>query len=611
MANSYVELTANGSATSFSFSFSYIDSSDIALYVDGVVTAFTFTSSNTLSVTTPPISGAVVRIERTTDSATRLVDFSDGSILTEADLDNSAQQVFNLSQEAVDKTGEAIYKTPDGKMDVQSKVLKNVANGVADGDAVNKGQLGIEYPKIETVADNMTTVTSVSNSIASVNTTAGSIANVNTVATNITKVNTVSADIAKVIKVADDLLETVSEIETVADDLNETSSEIEVVANAIANVDIVGGAIASVNATGGNIANVNTVATNITNINAVNTNEANINAVNTNQTNINAVQANEANINTVATNNANVTAVAGKATEIALLGTPDAISDMNTLAVSTVLSDIATVSTNAAAVSTVSGSIANVNTVVGDTANINTVASNITNVNTLGSLGSEVSALGALSTEISNLGNNTALQSDIALLGSSSVVADIETLADTQDGTIVSNGLSSLAATTTDIDMIFLYAIKDELVRIINSLPPADSYLSTWLQANHTDGYARVDFNTNGSIDITNDLLLHLRYLIGSATATEIATWTARIGTPSLNDTTLFNKYLDPNTVLPPFWTARLSIGDINTVAANINAHSLPVLVFSINGNGLVPAPTQAEINGGYLLCADGTWKAP
>jgi hypothetical protein len=417
-------------------------------------------------------------------------------------------------------------------MDVQSRVLKNVADGVADGDAVNKGQLGIEYPKIETVADNMTTVTSVSNSIASVNTTAGSIANVNTVATNITKVNTVSADIAKVIKVADDLLETVSEIETVADDLNETSSEIEVVANAIANVDIVGGAISSVNATGGNIANVNTVATNITNINAVNTNEANINAVNTNQTNINAVQANEANINTVATNNANVTAVAGKATEIALLGTTDAISDMNTLAVSTVLSDIGT-------------------------------------------------------------------------------------LADVQDGTVYSNAISKVAALSNSLFGLFDNAVLREIYAIVGSTPTLDVDLKNFLTSTHSDGNPVGDLSGDGSITVAESLDVS-RIISGIASAAEVTAYEARIKTPAQAVTALYDRYFNTSIVTAPLLTVAANILDIREAATLFASGTLPIAVFSQysafatgNGNGLVPAPTASDIANNYVLRADGTWVAP
>ena len=333
----------------------------------------------------------------------------------------------------------------------------------------------------------------------------------------------------------------------------------------------------------------------------------------------------QANVTTVAGMQANVTTVAGKNTEIGLLGVGSTVANMATLGTNAAVADMSLLGTadnvadmdlladlqNGAVATNALKTLAEIQDGTVATNAIKTVADDSAKITTLNGLSTEINALGALSTEISNLGNNATLQSDIALLGSSSVVADIETLADTQDGTIVSNGLSSLAATTTDIDNIFYYAIKDELIRILNSLPPGDSYLSTWLQANHTDGYARADFNTDGSIDTLNDLLLHLRYLGGIATSAEIATWTARIGTPSLSDTTLFNKYLDPNTVLPPFWTARLSIGDINTVATNINAHGLPVLVFSTSGNGLVPAPTASDIANNYVLRADGTWVAP
>ena len=109
MALSFVEISASGSTNLFSFSFSYTAQSEIKAYVDGVEdTSFTFNNSQQLALSSTPSASAVVRIERVTALTTRAVDFQSGSILTEADLDNSAIQVFNASQEARDKVDGSI-----------------------------------------------------------------------------------------------------------------------------------------------------------------------------------------------------------------------------------------------------------------------------------------------------------------------------------------------------------------------------------------------------------------------------------------------------------------------------------------------------------------------
>ena len=97
MPLSYAEITSNGqSSQSLSFSFDYLNQSDISVYVDGVLktrpSEWDFTTTTTISFVSHPASGAVIRIERNTPATTRNVDFQDGSVLSEADLDDSANQ---------------------------------------------------------------------------------------------------------------------------------------------------------------------------------------------------------------------------------------------------------------------------------------------------------------------------------------------------------------------------------------------------------------------------------------------------------------------------------------------------------------------------------------
>ena len=138
MAYSYIEYTANGSTTTFSIPFTYTQQADVAVFVGGTSTSFTFASSSTISLSTAPTSGVVVRIARTTPITTRAVDFSNGAILTESDLDNSNIQVFQAAQEAIDTAAASIFKAADGKFDAQSRVIKNVADPVNAQDAVTK-----------------------------------------------------------------------------------------------------------------------------------------------------------------------------------------------------------------------------------------------------------------------------------------------------------------------------------------------------------------------------------------------------------------------------------------------------------------------------------------
>jgi len=355
--------TGNGSTTAYSITWEYLDSTHVKCFLDGSSTTAFTVSSSTVTFNSAPANGVVIKIERQTPLTSRLVDFQDGSVLTESDLDKSANQNFFAVQEMSDDQTNNIALTTADVYDANNKRIINVANPTGNQDAVTKYYLentwlsSANKTALTTVNSNISNINAVNSNSSNINSAVSNATNINTVATNITSVNTVATDIAKVIAVANDLAEAVSEIETVADDLNETSSEIDVVAGSIANVNTVGGAIA----------NVNTVAGLSSTITAVNNNSSNINAVNTNSSNINTVAGQNSNITTLAGISANITTVAG-------------ISS-NVTTVAGMSSAISTVNSNSTNINSVAGAITNINSVAGGLTNINTVASNISGVN--------------------------------------------------------------------------------------------------------------------------------------------------------------------------------------------------------------------------------------
>jgi hypothetical protein len=364
-----VSYTGNGSTTQYSITFPYIDVTHVKAYLNGTLTSAYTISSSTLTFTTAPANGVVIRIERETPNDNRLVDFTDGSVLTEQDLDRSADQNFYIAQEITDDSASKLGLDTDDKYNAQSKVIKNLANPVNDTDAVNKQFISTNLPNITTVAGISADVTTVAGISGNVTTVAGNNANVSTVATNIASVNTVATNIADVITVANDLNEAISEIETTANDLNEAVSEIDTVGTNIASVQAVGTDIANVNTVATDIANVNTVATDIANVNTVGGAIANVNTVAGANTNITTVANANANINTVATDIANVNLVGGS------------IANVNTVA--TNVANVNTVASNNANINTVASANANITTLVGISADITTVATNSANISTI------------------------------------------------------------------------------------------------------------------------------------------------------------------------------------------------------------------------------------
>jgi len=287
MAYAIDTYTGNASTTSYSITFPYIEQAHVIVTLDGVTktltTDYSFSNASTIAFVTAPASAAIIKFTRSTSRTSRLVDYQDGSTITEAILDQDGNQSFYLAQEAIDITeGTLNLSASTDQWDAISKKITNVADPTLAQDAVSKNYLESTWlstsdkanittlagiSALGTLASNSANVTTVAGAITNVNTVATADTNVGLVATNIASVNTVATNIVKVVAVADDLAEAVSEVITVADDLNEATSEIDTVATNIANVNTVGTAIANVNLVGGSITNVNTVATNIASVN--------------------------------------------------------------------------------------------------------------------------------------------------------------------------------------------------------------------------------------------------------------------------------------------------------------------------------------------------------
>jgi hypothetical protein len=464
-----VTYTGNGSTTSYAIPFSYIDSSHVKAYINGTLTSAFTVSTSTLTFTSAPANGATVRIERQTPIDARLVDFADGSVLTEADLDRSANQTFYIAQEVADDQINNLALDTDDKYNANSKVIKNLANPVNANDAVNKTYLENTWlstsdkATLTNLNSNIASVNAVNSALANVNTVASdlnepvseintvavSIANVDTVGTNIANVNTVAGNNANITTVAgaNSNITTVAganaNITAVAGQITPTNNistvagavaNIATVATDIANVNTVGGAIANVNTVAGANANITTVATANTNIGTVATNVANVNLVGGSIANVNTVATNIANVNSVATNSANINTVAGANANITTVaGISGAISSVasNASNISTVATDIAKVITAAndlneatSEIEVVANAIANVDTVGTNIANVNTVATNIANINAVNSNSSNINAVNSNSTNINSVASNSANINSVA--GS---IANVNTVA--------------------------------------------------------------------------------------------------------------------------------------------------------------------------------------
>ena len=368
MALSFVLYTANGSTNQFDITFSYIEQSHIKVFVNNVEdTNFTFVNSSRIQTSSTPTNGQVVKIERNTPTSARLVDFSDGSVLTESDLDKSANQNFFIAQETTDDVSDKLGKANDGIFDAGSTRIKNVANPTADQDAVTKHYLENTWLSTSDKA-NLTTVAGKATEIGLLGT-SDAISDMNTLAV---------ADV-------------ISDMNTLA------TSDIVSDMNTLATSDVV--------------SDMNTLATssNVTNMNTLAGISSDITTL-AGTSGLTTLASNASNINVVAGINSDVTAVAGKSTEIGRLGTADAVADMAILATTDVVADMNTLATSdiVADMNTLATSdvVADMNTLATSdvVADMNTLATSdvVSDMNTLAT-SSNVSNMDTLATNISNI----------------------------------------------------------------------------------------------------------------------------------------------------------------------------------------------------------------
>ena len=92
--------TGNGSTTNYSFTFPYIETTDIKVSVNGVnTTAYTLANATTVSFNTPPANGAAIRIYRDTDDSSLAATFYPGSAIRSQDLNDNFTQNLYVTQE--------------------------------------------------------------------------------------------------------------------------------------------------------------------------------------------------------------------------------------------------------------------------------------------------------------------------------------------------------------------------------------------------------------------------------------------------------------------------------------------------------------------------------
>jgi len=170
MANTYVDYTGDGNTTSFAYTFAVLagqQENHIIVGVDDstttggkfeVVDPADYTidaSAGTITFDTAPESGARIRIRRDSDASTLLVDFKNGTVLPERDLDLAYLHNLFLNEEAEEGSGKnSLVKDANGNYDGDSVKLVNLADPENAQDAVTKGYADGRY--VDEAGDTMT-----------------------------------------------------------------------------------------------------------------------------------------------------------------------------------------------------------------------------------------------------------------------------------------------------------------------------------------------------------------------------------------------------------------------------------------------------------------------
>ncbi len=144
-AASFTNHTGNGSTANFSISFSYLATTEIDVTVGGVLktlgTHYTV-SGSTLTFTggNIPSNGTAIKFQRDTDISAKKVDFSDGSVLTETDLDNNSDQILFAQQEINDIVTNDLFKR-DGSQTLTGSIVFE-----GSSDDANETTLSVTNP---------------------------------------------------------------------------------------------------------------------------------------------------------------------------------------------------------------------------------------------------------------------------------------------------------------------------------------------------------------------------------------------------------------------------------------------------------------------------------
>lgn len=142
MANTFQDYTATAGQTDFAFTFDYLEDEHIKVEINGAETTdFTIvaTPSTKVVLDSGATAGAAVRVRRRSAPNQNLVDFVNGSVLTESELDLAYRHNRYLSEEIAELNDQSLQKEIGGtEWDALDLRIQNVGTPTDTTDAVTK-----------------------------------------------------------------------------------------------------------------------------------------------------------------------------------------------------------------------------------------------------------------------------------------------------------------------------------------------------------------------------------------------------------------------------------------------------------------------------------------
>ena len=155
----YVDTIAGAGQTDFPFSFEYLEDEHVTVFIDGAQQTlnidFTIVTTPTKKIvlTSGATAGQVVRVRRQSQRDTDLVDFENGSVLTERELDRAYQHNRYLHQEIGELNDASLQKAAGtNNWDAGNNKIVNVATPTDTNDASTKDYVDSKVSQVSTGA---------------------------------------------------------------------------------------------------------------------------------------------------------------------------------------------------------------------------------------------------------------------------------------------------------------------------------------------------------------------------------------------------------------------------------------------------------------------------